>query len=93
MPYIKQIERPAVDTLVDSLVHYVGSLEDKQQDGTLNYTITTLVNRVLKPKRYYDFQRVMGLLECVKQEFYRAMVGPYEDIKKGENGDVYQQKV
>jgi len=31
----------------------------------------------------------MGVLECIKQEFYRRAVAPYEDKKKEENGDVY----
>ena len=31
---------------------------------------------------------MIGALECCKQEYYRAVVGPYEDIKIEENGDV-----
>jgi len=31
---------------------------------------------------------MIGVLECVKQEFYRRKVAPYEDIKIIENGDI-----
>lgn len=33
---------------------------------------------------------VLGTLECVKLEFYRRVVAPYEDKKCAENGDAYQ---
>ena len=31
---------------------------------------------------------MIGALECCKQEYYRTVVGPYEDMKIDENGDV-----
>lgn len=30
----------------------------------------------------------VGTVECVIQEFYRTVVGPYEDLKIKENGDI-----
>ena len=38
---------------------------------------------------YTELSSIMGVLECVKQEFYRRMVAPYEDKKCEENGDVF----
>lgn len=32
---------------------------------------------------------IIGALECCKLELYRRIAAPYEDIKIGENGDVY----
>lgn len=32
----------------------------------------------------------MGVLECVKQEYYRRVAIPYEDQAKERNGDVYE---
>lgn len=58
-------------------------------DGDLNFVITTLLLMTLQEKRYQTLERVIGLLECVKMEFYRRMVSPYEDKKIIENGDVY----
>ena len=39
---------------------------------------------------YHAYNEIIGVLECVKQEFYRRMVAPYEDKKCEENGDVFQ---
>lgn len=59
--------------------------------GELNYQITRQVLNYLdySGKSYRTINEVMGVLECVKQELYRRMVGPYEDQKIAENGDVY----
>ena len=38
---------------------------------------------------YSDYNAVMGVLECIKQELYRRLVVPYENKKITENGDVY----
>ena len=49
------------------------------------------MTKVLKgvyPLRYFYLNRAMGVLECIKQEFYRRVAAPYEDIKIVENGDV-----
>jgi hypothetical protein len=40
------------------------------------------------PPKYFNYNRAVGVLECIKLEFYRRMVGPYEDTKIRESGDV-----
>lgn len=87
MPYIKQEQRPAVDSKLEPLIEYLKSLPVDAQDGHMNYLITRMLKDIY-PLKYYDCNRAMGMLECVKQEFYRTVVGPYEDIKIIENGDV-----
>lgn len=59
--------------------------------GELNFVITTLCLEYLNAseKRYKDYNEIVGVLECAKQEFYRRAVSPYEDKKIIENGDVY----
>ena len=42
-----------------------------------------------KGLNYQTCNDVMGALEGAKAEFYRRVVGPYEDQKIEENGDVY----
>lgn len=82
MPYIKQTERDAFpdESLWPTPV----------DEGQLNYVITRLCLRYLGPSpRYGDFNQVIGVLECAKQELYRRMVAPYETKKIAENGDVY----
>ncbi len=60
--------------------------------GELNYLTTKLLDDYLRRKggiRYERLNEVVGVLECVKLEFYRRIAAPYEDGKKDENGDVY----
>ena len=62
-------------------------------EGELNYAITKLCLKWLDGFRpgqsYRHLNTIIGALECAKLEFYRRMVGPYEDKKKKENGEVY----
>ncbi len=39
--------------------------------------------------KYTTFNEVMGVLECVKQEFYRRVIVPHESRMIKENTDVY----
>ena len=78
MPYIPQQRR--------------SELQDGQEPmnaGELNYLITKIVNQYCKDKSYQLFNDAIGALEGAKLELYRRVVGPYEDKKKKENGDVY----
>jgi hypothetical protein len=87
MPYIKKDQRPALDTLIAPLLTHVQSLPLEEQDGTLNYSITKII-KGLYPKKYVHLNRALGVLSAVTQELYRRVVGPYEDEKIKENGDV-----
>lgn len=84
MPYIKQEERVTFDKRVDELSELIDF------DGELNYVITRLCHNWIKlrAKRYTWLNQVIGVLECAKLEFYRMVVGPYEDVKINRNGKV-----
>lgn len=85
MPYIKQEERRKFDDAINNL-------QLPSDAGELNYLLTFICDAYLqtKSKKYANINEVIGVLECAKQEFYRRVAGPYEDIKIGENGDVYK---
>lgn len=86
MPYIKPGQRPPIDGYIN------GELADVLHNpGELNYAITRLVMAYLgkAPFNYTAIAEVTGVLENVKQEFYRRVASGYEDIKRKENGDVY----
>lgn len=87
MPYIKQEQRPAIDALIDPLIEYLKSLPVEDQDGSLNYAFTRILKNVY-PVKYFHLNRALGVLNAVTQEFYRTVIGPYEDAKISENGDV-----
>lgn len=38
---------------------------------------------------YKIINEIIGVLECVKLEFYRRIAAPYENDKQQANGDVY----
>jgi hypothetical protein len=83
MPYISKEERKALDERMENI--------DFVSVGHLNYIITKLCQQFLEKsdKRYSDYNDIIGVLECAKQEFYRRSVSVYEDKKIKENGDVY----
>jgi len=87
MPYIKQEQRPELDALVNPLVEYMQTLPVEEQDGSLNYVFTKTLKGVY-PMKYFHLNRALGVLTAVTQEFYRVLVGPYEDTKIKENGAV-----
>lgn len=83
MPYIE----PERKTILDPYINEVFP----QSLGELNYCITRLALNWLErnAKNYTNMQNVHGCMGCAQAEFYRRMLAPYEDIKKGQNGDVY----
>ncbi len=87
MPYIKQDQRPAIDAVVAPLIEKLKSLPVEEQDGSLNYAVTKILKAVY-PVKYFHLNRALGVLTAIKDEFYRVVVGPYEDTKIKENGAV-----
>lgn len=59
--------------------------------GEINYVITRIVLQYVQERgqSYQTICEVTGVLENVKQEFYRRYAAPYEDSKIQTNGDVY----
>lgn len=88
MPYIKPNDRshyePAINLLVNRLA------ERDFPAGDINFVITTILKSIMRHRRksYAEYNALIGVLECVKQEFYRRDVVPYEEGKIIENGDI-----
>ncbi len=63
--------------------------------GELNYILSRLIDEYLgdedKYLGYARFNEVVGVLECMKLELYRRFIGPYEDEKLHENGEVFDR--
>lgn len=86
MPYIKQVDRDAID--------YRTRLPNTP--GELNYAITKLIQQYWDgthtgPHSYQKINDVLGALDGASKEFYRRVAIPYEDKKIAENGDVYNE--
>jgi cystathionine beta-lyase family protein involved in aluminum resistance len=59
--------------------------------GELNYAITVLLLGYTRVHglSYQTLNEVVGVMECAKQEYYRRLAVPYEEMKILENGDLY----
>lgn len=94
MPYIKKDQRLKIYNPDAGTI----DLNEVENPGQLNYAITKAVQDYLGLSvgdmsivdvSYAEYNEVIGVLECVKQEFYRRAVSSYEDLKRSENGDVF----
>lgn len=75
----------------EGIADILGALqtEDDVKMGEVNYVISTILWSLFKENESYSFGNdLMGALECVKQEFYRRQLAPYEDKKIKDNGDI-----
>ena len=92
MPYISKKHRvplePAIDALADTIQSVYSANEAQQKDGLVNFAVTELLNKLYPNARYTDLNEIVGVLECIKLEYYRKRISPYEDLKESENGAV-----
>ena len=82
MPYIKQDRRPDMDEMVDEMVR-----RGIQADGDLNYVLFKFCKYHVSPG-YNNYKNFCGELRQCATEIERRILGPYEDQKIEENGDV-----
>lgn len=87
MPYIKSENRKKYEKTLRELVDNLKTLPPEEVDGELNYVVTKILKEVY-PLRYFHINKAVGVLECIKFEFYRRVAAPYEDLKIKESGDV-----
>lgn len=91
MPYIKQDDRRILDNAIRGLVFALRNNSTTDDiDGKINYAFTRIMREVYDAKTpsYYNMNKAIGVLECIKLEFYRRIISPYEDKKIQENGDL-----
>ena len=89
MPYIKKEDREKYEACINYIVQELNKLPIEKVEGELNYIISSILKWFYRTKpKYFNYNRMIGLLECIKLEAYRRWVAPYEDIKMEENGDI-----
>ncbi len=83
MPYIKKEQRLKFKSAEVGM----GRIENA---GELNYFVTRTFLNYLKTNgmSYQTINDIGGVLHWVGHEFYRRLIGFYEDYKAKENGDV-----
>lgn len=94
MPYIRKEERERYDTTIDQITtlllnEFPGDNSKHFQVGELNYIVSSIVWKLFNVlPSYTRGNELVGVLECVKQEFIRRKLNGYEDLKIKENGDL-----
>ena len=82
MPYIKQEDRDIMDEIVGLMYD-----RDVKANGDLNYILFAYCKMSVEPS-YNNFKNYCGELRQCATEIERRLLGPYEDKKIIENGDV-----
>ena len=77
---------PPIEGLVAAIRKTVG---DGDWEGIANYSLSSLVLAVIPARKEPYLSEAVGILEAVKQDFYRSVEGPYEDTAIAKNGDIY----
>jgi hypothetical protein len=90
MPYIKTYERGKYDVVIEDLVDALTDRKTKlPPPGDINYILSSALWRIWNQQPSYTTgNMIVGVLECVKQEFFRRKLNLYEDEKLSENGDL-----
>lgn len=87
MPYIENDRREKkFNSLIQCLISNIENV------GDLDYCITKICKLFIYKSgkiKFENMAKVAGTILFVILENYRRMTAPYEDIKKIENGDVY----
>jgi len=87
LPYIKAENRKKYEKILEELVKILKTLSPEKIDGELNYIVTKILKEIY-PLRYFHINKAVGVLECIKLEYYRRVAAPYEDQKIKDAGDV-----
>jgi hypothetical protein len=98
MPYIDQEERKELDNdieqLISSIINTKVSLNNphdfKSHLGRINYCFSRILCGVMGNINYSNIAMATGVIENVKQEFYRRLASKYEDAKIEQNGDIIE---
>ncbi len=85
MPYINMEDRKKFENIIDEVLDI-----EVMTTGELNYLLTCICQcyQVNQGRSYTTHNDIVGVLECVKQEWYRRQTVPYEQEKIEDNGDV-----
>lgn len=82
MPYIQPGRRAIMDKVVEAMVN-----AGITANGDLNYVLFKFCKYHVDPS-YNNYKNFCGELRQCATEIERVLLGPYENIKRDENGDV-----
>lgn len=106
MPYIDELNRNKLDKCIGELILCIkhtatnSPFEKVELDnnevlsiaGNINYVFSRVCAGLIGSPSYPKIAIITGVLENIKQEFYRRVAIPYEEKKISENGDIKEYK-
>ena len=98
MPYIKEEARVFLDECIENMIQCLtegnGLTDDEFLSilGEINYTFSRVLAGSMGKTSYSKIAMITGVLENIKQEFYRRVAVPLEKKKILENGDIPEYK-
>jgi aromatic ring-opening dioxygenase LigB subunit len=100
MPYINEEEREELDEAIEIMAKAIKEFKTALVNphnfanflGRINYCFSRVLSIVMGDISYSKIAMVTGVLENIKQEFYRRIAANYEDKKILENGDIKEYK-
>lgn len=101
MPYIKKNNRSGLDLCTEHLINRIkaNASENKEKltnedflsiAGDINYCVSRICASLMGEVSYGKIVVATGVLENIKQELYRRIAEPYENLKIAENGDIQE---
>lgn len=82
MPYVNQTRREELESVLSEMIW-----RDVEANGDLNYILYAFCKHHVTPS-YNNYKNYCGELRQCATEIERRLLGPYEDKKIKENGDV-----
>lgn len=98
MPYIKEEARLYLNNSIENICNLLTEeniLSDDEYISILreiNYIFSSILVKTMGKPSYSKIAMITGVLENIKQEFYRRVASPYEDDKIIVNGDISEYK-
>ena len=98
MPYIDEKSRSGLDSCIDSMIDCLTDKQELNNEeflailGNINYVFSRVIVGAMGKISYSKIAMVTGVLENIKQEFYRRVASSYEDQKILANGDIKEYK-
>lgn len=107
MPYVDELNRNKLDECINDLVlclkntvtdkpfeaTELNNIEVLNVAGNINYVFSRICAGLMGSPSYSKIAVITGVLENIKQEFYRRVAERYEDKKILENGDIREYKL
>jgi hypothetical protein len=100
MPYVNEEDRKELDFCIDQLTNCIRDIKHSLNNphdfsiylGRINYCFSRIISGLMGNPSYTKIAMITGVLENIKQEFYRRVASPYEDQKILQNGDIKEYK-